>query len=99
MGIGVGDYNNDGRPDFFFSNTGGTAPPFLAKGDLREDQQYDDKLIFFRNDGDFKFTNVNEETLTADYEFSWGVVFHDFNLDGLPDREALRINNYYYHHH
>ena len=85
MGIAVGDYNNDGRPDFFFSNTGGTAPQILAKGDLRENQQFDDKLIFLRNDGNFKFTNVNEETLTADYGFSWGVVFHDFNLDGLQD--------------
>ena len=85
MGIGLGDYNNDSKPDFFFSNTGGTAPHFMAKGDLREGQVFNDKLIFFRNDGDFKFTNVNHETKTADYEFSWGVVLEDLNLDGLQD--------------
>jgi len=85
MGIGVGDYNNDGRVDFFFSNTGGTAPRFLASGDLRDDQTFEDRLIFFRNDGDFKFTNVNTETKTADYEFSWGILMNDFNLDGLQD--------------
>lgn len=85
MGIGVGDYNNDGRVDFFFSNTGGSAPKFMASGDLRDDQVFDDKLIFLRNDGDFKFTNVNQETKTADFEFSWGILMHDFNLDGLQD--------------
>jgi hypothetical protein len=85
MGIAVADYNNDGRPDFFFSNTGGTAPHFLARGDLRDDQVFEDRLIFFRNDGDFKFTNINQETKTADYEFSWGTVFHDLNLDGRQD--------------
>ena len=85
MGVAVGDYNNDGRVDFFFSNTGGTAPHFLAKGDLREDQVFEDRLIFFRNDGEFKFTNVNEETQTAKFEFSWGTVFHDLNLDGRQD--------------
>ena len=65
MGIAVGDYDNNGMIDFFFSNTGGTAPRFLAKGDLRDDQTFEDRLIFFRNDGGFKFTNVNEETKTA----------------------------------
>lgn len=85
MGIAVADYNNDGRPDFFFSNTGGTAPHFLAKGDLTDGQVFEDRLIFFRNDGEFKFTNVNEETKTAKYEFSWGTVFHDLNLDGRQD--------------
>jgi hypothetical protein len=85
MGIAVADYDNDGRPDFFFSNTGGTAPHFMARGDLRDDQVFEDRLIFFRNDGDFKFTNINEETKTADYEFSWGTVFHDLNLDGRQD--------------
>jgi hypothetical protein len=85
MGVAVGDYNNDGRVDFFFSNTGGTAPRFMAKGDLRDDQVFEDRLIFFRNDGGFQFTNVNEETKTANYEFSWGTVFHDLNLDGRQD--------------
>jgi hypothetical protein len=85
MGVAVADYDNDGRVDFFFSNTGGTAPQFLAKGDLRDDQVFEDRLIFFHNDGNFKFTNVNEETKTAEYEFSWGTVFHDLNLDGRQD--------------
>jgi hypothetical protein len=40
MGIGVADYDNDGLVDFFFSNTGTTAPPFIARGDLRDDQVY-----------------------------------------------------------
>ncbi len=85
MGIAVADYDNNGMVDFFFSNTGGTAPHFLAKGDLTDDQTFEDRLIFFRNDGDFKFTNINEETKTAKYEFSWGTVFHDLNLDGRQD--------------
>lgn len=85
MGIAMADYDNNGKVDFFFSNTGGTAPHFLAKGDLRDDQVFEDRLIFFRNDGDFKFTNINEETKTAKYEFSWGTVFHDLNLDGRQD--------------
>ena len=85
MGIAVGDYDNDGRVDFFFSNTGTTAPPFIAKGDLREDQTYHSKWIMFHNDGDFKFTDTAEETKVAGYEFSWGCVFEDFNLDGRTD--------------
>ena len=85
MGIAVGDYNNDGRVDLFFSNIGSTPPNFVVKGDLREDQVFNRKWILFRNDGDFKFTDVAEETKVADFEFSWGAIFEDFNLDGLQD--------------
>ncbi len=85
MGIGVADYDNDGLVDFFFSNTGTTAPPFLAKGDLRDDQVYHADWILFHNEGDFTFTDTAEETKLADYEFSWGCIFDDFNLDGRSD--------------
>ncbi len=85
MGIAMSDYDNNGKPDFFFSNTGTTAPAFMAKGDLRDDQTYYPKWMMFRNDGDFAFTDVGQEAKVADYEFGWGPVFEDFNLDGRPD--------------
>ncbi|MDA8563342.1 VCBS repeat-containing protein [Mariniblastus sp.] len=85
MGVGVGDYDNDGLVDFFFSNTGTTAPPFMARGDLRDDQIYHPEWIMFHNDGDFKFTDTATQTKVADYEFSWGCIFEDFNLDGRTD--------------
>ena len=85
MGIAVTDYDNDGLVDFFFSNTGSTAPFFMASGDLRSDQTYYPKWIMFHNEGEFKFTDIAQNAKLADYEFSWGAVFEDFNLDGRPD--------------
>lgn len=35
--------------------------------------------------GDFKFNDVAEKVKIADYEFSWGGVFEDLNLDGAED--------------
>jgi len=85
MGIGVADYDNDGLVDFFFSNTGTTAPHFIAKGDLRDDQVYHPEWILFHNEGGFSFTDTAEQTKLAGYEFSWGGIFEDFNLDGRTD--------------
>jgi hypothetical protein len=85
MGIAIGDYDNDGLVDFFFSNVGSTPPNFLIMGDLREDQQHNWKWLMFHNLGDMKFEDVAEETRLADYEFSWGAVFEDLNLDGRED--------------
>jgi len=85
MGIAVGDYNNDGNIDFFFSNTGSSVPTFLARGDLEEEDVFIGEWLLFRNDGDFKFTDVAEQAKVADFEFSWGAIFEDFNLDGKQD--------------
>ena len=85
MGIAVGDFNNDGLVDFFFSNTGSSVPEFLARGDLEKKDVFTPKWLLFRNDGDFKFTDVAAQTKVADFEFSWGALFQDFNLDGRQD--------------
>ncbi len=92
MGIAVGDFNNDALPDFFFSNTGTTVPHFLARGDLRDDQELVTDWLLFKNLGNFRFEDVAKATQTANFEFGWGAVFADFNLDGLQD--LLVAENY-----
>jgi hypothetical protein len=57
----------------------------MAKGDLRDDQVYHPEWILFHNDGGFNFTDTAEQTKLAGYEFSWGGIFEDFNLDGRAD--------------
>jgi len=85
MGIAVTDYNNDGKPDFYFSNVGSTTPDAIVRGDLTDDQVLSKKWIMFENQGGFNFEDVAEKVKLADYEFSWGALFEDFNLDGRDD--------------
>lgn len=85
IGIGAGDYNNDGRIDFYFSNTGPTAPKFLARGDLREDQVFHTDLMLMENTGNMKFVDSSKKAKLSDYEFSWGITMADLNLDGKQD--------------
>ena len=85
MGIGIADYDNNGLVDFFFSNVGSSPPNFLVRGDLRPDQVSNWKWIFFQNIGDMKFEDVAQAKKLADYEFGWGGVFEDLNLDGRED--------------
>jgi len=85
MGIAVTDYKNNGMVDFFFSNVGSTPPNFVVTGDLRDDQVFNPKWIMFQNKGNFEFADIAEQTKLADYEFSWGAIFEDFNLDGRDD--------------
>lgn len=85
MGIAVTDLGDDGLVDFFFSNVGTTPPGFLVKGDLRDDQTFNPDWIMFKNKGKFQFDDVAEQAKLAKYEFSWGAIFEDFNLDGRDD--------------
>ena len=85
MGIAVTDLGDDGYADFFFSNVGTSPPTFLVKGDLRDDQLFNPDWILFKNKGNFTFEDIAQKAKVADYEFSWGAIFEDFNLDGLDD--------------
>lgn len=92
MGLAVADIDNDGDQDLFFSNSGNTLPESIARGDLTADQVFDSKWSLLRNDGDFKFTQVNTEKGVADFEFAWGADFADMNLDGRED--LIVVENY-----
>ena len=93
MGIAVGDYNGNGKPDLFFTNVGpnywwniGSNPPeFIVRGDLRKDQFLLTKGILLKNEGNFTFTNRADTAKVADYGFGWGTLFQDFNHNGSPD--------------
>jgi len=85
MGIAVGDYDNNETVDFFFSNTGTSVPKILAKGDLTDGQELFTDWILFNNDGTGEFTDTAKKTKIAEFEFSWGAIFEDFNLDGKQD--------------
>jgi hypothetical protein len=85
MGIAVGDYDNDAKIDFFFSNVGSTPPNFMIRGDTTEDQKTDWKWLLFKNEGNFEFSSQAAAAKLADYEFSWGAAFEDLNLDGRED--------------
>jgi hypothetical protein len=85
MGIGVGDINNDGLVDFAFSNVGSTPPNFMIRGDLTDSQTNHWEWMLFENLGGFKFRDIAGKAKIADYEFSWGMVLEDLNLDGRDD--------------
>ena len=85
MGIAVTDLHNDALPDFFFSNVGSTVPKGMLRGDLTDDQTLHTDWLLFENQGQFNFTDSAQNRQVAKFEFSWGAIFEDFNLDGLDD--------------
>ena len=92
MGVAVGDYDNNGLMDLYFSNVGYTLPPALLRGDLAKDDPFNPAYMLFRNDGDLKFTDTAAEQSAARLGFGWGTVFADMNLDGRED--LLAAQNY-----
>jgi len=76
-GLAVLDYNNDGRPDLFF--TSGASLPSLRK----DDPKFANRL--FRNDGNWKFTDVTLEAGLAGEGYAIGAAVGDFDNDGNAD--------------
>jgi len=105
MGIGVGDYNNSGQFDLFFTNVGDTMPLTKTggirgspeKGGLHKDQILTNKHMLLRNDGNYKFTDVSNEVDVGGGGFGWGAIMEDINLDGYVD--IIFAQNYLYYSH
>jgi enediyne biosynthesis protein E4 len=76
-GLAAFDYNNDGRPDLYFTN-GATSPGLKKDGPKFANRLY-------RNDGDLRFTDVTEEAGVAGSGYSMGVAAGDFDNDGNVD--------------
>ncbi len=85
MGLAVGDIDQDGDQDLLFSNIGTSIPVSLARGDLRPDQTLVSEWLLLRNESDFRFTDATAEKKLAGFEFGWGAIFEDFNLDNRLD--------------
>jgi len=92
MGVAVGDYDNDGLVDLYFSNVGYTLPSAILRGDLKKDDPFNPSYMLFHNEGGLKFTDTSEAMNAAKYGFGWGTVMADMNLDGLED--MLAAQNY-----
>ena len=89
-GVAVFDYNNDGRPDIFFTN--GADLKTLSKNS----PSYSNRLL--RNDGNGKFTDVTEEAGLAGTGFDNGVAVGDYDNDGYPDLFVAGVHhNTLYH--
>ena len=93
MWLAMWDIDNDGDIDLFFSNVWNSIPMRFLKWDSREDQPINIEYVLLRNDGDFKFVDITAEKNLSDFEFAWGAVFEDFNLDGRLD---LMVHENYY---
>jgi hypothetical protein len=76
-GLAIFDYNNDGRPDIYFTN--GAEVPSLKK----TSSKYANRL--FRNDGGLKFTDVTDTAGLSGEGYSMGVAAGDFDNDGNVD--------------
>lgn len=81
-GLAIFDYDMDGDLDIYFLNGAplrGTVMTTTPRNAL------------YRNDGDFRFTDVTEEAGVGDTGYGQGIAVGDYDNDGAPD---MYLNNY-----
>jgi hypothetical protein len=76
-GLAVFDYNGDGRPDIFFTN--GADTPSLEKSSAAHANR------LYRNDGQFRFTDVTDTAGVRGVGYSMGAAAADYDNDGHVD--------------
>ncbi|MBW8039051.1 MAG: CRTAC1 family protein [Planctomycetes bacterium] len=81
-GLALFDYDNDGDVDIYFLNG---APLKGTRVDTPP------KNALYRNDGNFKFTDVTDKAGAGDTGFGLGVAAGDYDNDGDLD---IYVNNY-----
>ena len=81
-GLALFDYDGDGDVDIYFLNG---APLRGTKLDVTP------RNALYRNEGDFRFTDVTDQAGVGDAGFGLGVAVGDYDNDGDPD---LYLNNY-----
>ena len=83
-GVAVFDYNNDGRPDLFFTNGAALKAP-MSKEELpdKSETKYWNRLYQQKPDG--TFTDVTERAGLKGVGYSMGVAAADYDNDGHDD--------------
>jgi hypothetical protein len=81
-GLALFDYDGDGRIDIYFLN-----------GSPLEGTKFDvpPRNALYRNQGDWRFTDVTEQARVGDTGYGLGVAVADYDNDGNPD---LYLNNF-----
>ncbi|UCG59604.1 MAG: CRTAC1 family protein [Phycisphaerales bacterium] len=81
-GLALFDFDRDGDIDIYFLNG---APLRGAKSKVAPTN------ALYRNEGDWRFTDVTEEAGVGDTRYGLGVTVGDYDNDGHPD---IYLNNY-----
>ncbi|MFC1792744.1 CRTAC1 family protein [Planctomycetota bacterium] len=81
-GLALFDYDSDGDVDIYFLNG---APLKGTKAGVAP------KNALYRNDGNWKFTDVTAKAGVGDHGYGLGVTIGDYDNDGDPD---IYLNNY-----
>src|SRR5215212_9431457 len=76
-GVGIFDFDSDGRPDIYLVN-GSTTAAMRGK-------EKAPRAALYRNLGHWKFEDITEKAGVANERWGFGVAVGDYNNDGRPD--------------